>query len=578
MTEFTPHPQSASSAIPNEADLKVEIAPGRAPERNPMSAGVGLAAGGSLALAACGGGGDSSPTQAPITPPVGRLPGMTTTQASRFLSQAAIGYSKADVLNLSDSGINRWLDAQFTLLRTQKFWDFLVANGYDAATNMNTVNGFDPMVWSQLMGSGDLLRQRVGFALLDQWVVAVDGFGGAWRPFAMAAYLDVLWDNAFGNYRDLMEGVSTNAAMGLYLTFLGNTKSNPATGSIPDENYARELMQLFTIGLVMLNMDGTPVLSGGAPVPSYTQADVSQAARVWTGYTHATSDNSTPARLRQPMTVVESRHEGGATNFLGIAIPAGADAATARKQALDGLFAHQNVPPFVSRQLIQHLVTSNPSPAYVGRVAAVFASNAGGVRGDMKAVIRAILTDAEARDDNQANSTSFGKVREPVVRLVQWAKAFEVTSPTQAWPFGNTTSTANRLGQSPGRAPSVFNWFRPGYAPAGLASSDMVAPEFQIINEPSVIAYVNFMQGVIANGAGEAKPNYAALSEIAPDSQKLLDELNLVLAANQIGTGTIAQMKAALDTIAATTTAGAYSRIYAAILLVMASPEYLVLR
>ncbi|MEO7189173.1 MAG: DUF1800 family protein [Sphingomicrobium sp.] len=504
--------------------------------------------------------------------------GITPTQASRFLSQAAIGYSKADVLNLSDSGINRWLDGQFTVLRTQKFWDFLVANGYDAATNINTVNGFDPMVWSQLMGSGDLLRQRVGFALLDQWVVAVDGFGGSWRPFAMAAYLDVLWDNAFGNYRDLMEGVSTNAAMGLYLTFLGNTKSNPATGSIPDENYARELMQLFTIGLVMLNMDGTPVMSGGVPVPSYSQADVSQAARVWTGYTHATSDNSTPARMRQPMAVVESRHETGATTFLGIAIPAGADTATARKQALDGLFAHQNVPPFVSRQLIQHLVTSNPSPGYVGRVAAVFANNGGGVRGDMKAVIRAILTDTEARDDSQANSTTFGKVREPVVRLVQWAKAFEVTSPTQAWPFGNTTSTANRLGQSPGRAPSVFNWFRPGYAPAGLASSDMVGPEFQIINEPSVVAYVNYMQGVIANGAGEAKPNYAALIEIAPDSQKLLDELNLVLAANQIGAGTIAQMKTALDTIAATTAAGASSRIYAAILLVMASPEYLVLR
>jgi len=443
---------------------------------------------------------------------------------------------------------------------------------------MNSVNGFDAMVWSQLMGSGDLLRQRIGLALLNQWVAAVDGFGGSWRPFAMAAFLDVLWDNAFGNYRDLMEGVSTNAAMGLFLTFLGNTKTNPVTGSIPDENFARELMQLFTIGLVMLNMDGTPVMSGGAPVPSYTQADVSQAARVWTGYTYAAGDNSSPNRLRLPMTVVESRHESGATAFLGIAIPAGTDAATARKLTLDGLFAHPNVPPFVGRQLIQHLVTSNPSPAYVGRVAAAFANNGRGVRGDMQAVIRAILTDSEARDDNQASSTAFGKVREPVVRLVQWAKAFEVVSPTQAWPFGNTSSTANRLGESPGRAPSVFNWFRPGYVPAGLASSGMVAPELQISNEPSVIAYVNFMQGVIVNGAGEAKPNYTALTAIAADSQKLLDELNLVLAANQISVGTIAQMKSALDTIAATATAGVLSRIHAAILLVMASPEYLVLR
>ena len=572
MTEFASHPQSAS-ALTSESTLPDDLGPGK----GSLARGVGLASAGSLALTACGGGGGGDSGSSPTAPPVVVSQGITTTQASRFLSQAAIGYSKADVLNLSDSGVNRWLDGQFTVLRTQKFWDFLVTKGYDAAANINTTNGFDPMVWSQLMGSGDLLRQRVGLAFLSQWVVGVDGFGGSWRAFAVAAYLDVLWDNAFGNYRDLMEGVSTSAAMGLFLTFLGNAKANPATGSIPDENYARELMQLFTIGLVMLNMDGTPVMSGGAPVPSYTQADVAQAARVWTGYTYATTDNSTPARLRLPMTVNESRHESGATTFLGISIPAGADAATARKLALDGLFAHQNLPPFVSRQLIQHLVTSNPSPAYVGRVAAVFA-NSGGVRGDMKAVIRAILTDAEARDDSQANSTSFGKVREPVVRLVQWAKAFEVTSPTQAWPFGNTSSAANRLGQSPGRAPSVFNWFRPGYAPAGLQSGDTVAPEFQIINEPSVIAYVNYMQGVIVNGAGEAKPNYTALAAIAPDSQKLLDELNLVLAAGQIGAGTIAQMKAALDTISATTTDGAYSRIYAAILFVMASPEYLVLR
>ena len=279
MTEFAPHPQSASSST-SESTLIDEIAPGK----GSIAARVGLASAGSLALAACGGGGGDSGSS-PTAPPVVVSQGITTTQASRFLSQAAIGYSKADVLNLSDSGVNRWLDSQFTVLRTQKFWDFLVANGYDAAANINSTNGFDPMVWSQLMGSGDLLRQRVGLALLSQWVVGVDGFGGSWRAFAVAAYLDVLWDNAFGNYRDLMEGVSTSAAMGLFLTFLGNTKSNPTTGSIPDENYARELMQLFTIGLVMLNMDGTPVMSGGAPVPSYTQADVAQAARVWTGYT-----------------------------------------------------------------------------------------------------------------------------------------------------------------------------------------------------------------------------------------------------------------------------------------------------
>jgi len=531
----------------------------------------GLAATVTLALEACGGGSSGGDTSPPV---------LSETQASRFLSQSAIGYSHADITSVSNSGIDDWLSSQFAMARPQKFWDFLVANSYDAAANVNTLNGFDPMIWSQLMGGNDILRQRVGLALLDQWVVSIDGFASGWRPFVMAAYLDVLWDNAFGNYRDLMEGVSTSVGMGLYLTFLGSVKANPATGSIPDENYARELMQLFTIGLYQLNTDGTLVMSGGNPVPTYTQTDVSQGARVWTGYTFANTDNTTPDRMRLPMAINAARHETGATSFLGISIPDGADGATARAMALDGLFNHPNLPPFVSKQLIQHLVTSNPSPAYVGRVAAVFADNGSGVRGDMKSVIRAILTDSEARDDTQVASSSFGKLREPVTRLVQWARAFNVTSPTNLWPFGNVSSSANRIGESPGHAPSVFNWFRPGYTPPGttIASNGQVAPEFQITNEPSMIAYINYLQSVIVNGAGEAKADYSSLTAIGSDSQALLDELNLVLAAGQISDTTIAQMKTALDTISTTTGAGLNNRIYAALVLVMASPEYLVLR
>ncbi len=534
---------------------------------------LGLTAAGALALDACGDGGGSSA----VAPPP---PALSTVQASRFLSQSAIGYGHPDITSVSSSGIDAWLSAQFALARPQKFWDFLVTNGYAVSTNVNTYNGFEPMIWSQLMGSSDLLRQRVGLALLDQWVVSIDGFASGWRPFVMAAYLDVLWDNEFGNYRELMESVSTSVAMGLYLTFLGSVKANPATGSIPDENYARELMQLFTIGLYELNMDGTQVLSGGSPVPTYAQADVSQGARVWTGYVFANSDNTTPDRMQLPMAINAVQHETGATSFLGISIPAGASGATARTLALDGLFNHPNVPPFVSKQLIQHLVTSNPSPAYVGRVAAVFANNGSGVRGDMKSVIRAVLTDSEARDDSQVTSTSFGKLREPVTRLVQWARAFNVTSPTNLWPFGNVSSTANRIGESPGHAPSVFNWFRPGYAPPGTAivANGQVAPEFQITNEPSMIAYINYLQSVIVNGAGEAKADYSSLTAIGADSQALLDELNLVLAAGQIGTATIAHMKSALDTISTATTAGLNNRIYAALVLVMAAPEYLVLR
>ncbi|MEO6153179.1 MAG: DUF1800 family protein [Croceibacterium sp.] len=558
-------------------------APRTVSRRGLLSVGstLSLAAAGSAALEGCGGGGGGGATATP-SPTATQAPTPTASvspaSASRFLSQAAIGYSKIDIGTVAATGIDTWLNAQFAAPRPQKFWDFLVANGYDASANQNTANGFEPMIWSQLMGSSDLLRQRVGLALLDMWVVSIDGFGGSWKPFVMADYLDRLWDNAFGNYRNIMEMVSLSVGMGLYLTFLGNAKAG-ANGAIPDENYAREMMQLFTIGLYQLNPDDTNVISGGAPVATYSQADVSQGARVWTGYTYANTDNSTPLRIQSGLALNAALHETGATSFLGIAIPAGSDGFTARKLALDGLFAHANMPPFVARQMIQRLVTSNPSPGYVTRVAAIFANNGKGARGDMEAVIRAILTDAEARDDGQVASTTFGKLREPVVRLVQWAKAFNVTSPTNLWPFGNTSSSANRIGESPGHAPSVFNWFRPGYTvPGPIASAALVAPEFQITNEPVVIAYVNYLQSVIVNGAGEAKPDYASLIPLAPDSTALLAELNLVLAANQISAATIATMKTALDTIVTTTSAGVLNRIYAALVLVMASPEYLVLR
>jgi uncharacterized protein (DUF1800 family) len=507
-------------------------------------------------------------------------------KASRFLAQAAVGHSRADINALTGSSANQWLTAQFAQPRAQTFWDFLSAHGYDAAANVKTEAGFLPMVWSQLMGGADPLRQRVGLALLSQWVVSIHGLTLPWRAFAMAAYLDILWDHAFGNYRDLMEAVSTSAAMGNYLTFLGSVKANPTTGSIPDENYARELMQLFTIGLYQLQMDGTLVLSGGQPVATYSQADVSAGARIWTGYGLANSDNTTPARLRLPLANNAAHHESGATTLLNgsIVVPAGVGAAQARQILLDGLFHHPNVPPFVARQLIQHLVTSNPSPAYVSRVAHVFADNGQGVRGDLQAVIRAVLTDREARDDAAAAvTTQAGKLREPVNRLVQWARAFHVTSPTALWPFGDTTSA---LGEATGEAPNVFNWFRPGYSPPGTAitMAGLVAPEFQITNEVEMISYVNRLQQIINSGAGEAKADYSALSAIAGDSQALLNELNLVLAANQLSPTVIAALKVALDSISVRTAAGGVdatgitNRIHTAILLVMASPDYLVQR
>jgi uncharacterized protein (DUF1800 family) len=411
-------------------------------------------------------------------------------------------------------------------------------------------------------------------ALLDFLVVGIDGVNVSWRQFAVAAYADVLWDGAFGNFRTLMQNISTNAAMGYYLTFAGNRKANAATGAVPDENYAREAMQLFTIGLLKLNNDGS--LQGGTAQETYTQDDITGLARVFTGWNLDSADNTTPDRLRRPMANIASQHETGVKTFLGSTIPAGTAGPQSLNLALDTIFAHANVPPFICKQLIQRLVTSNPSAAYVGRISQVFINNGSGTRGDLKAVVRAILLDAEARTDPGA-STSFGKLREPVMRLTGWARAFSANSPSGAWAIGDTSSTATRLGQSPGRSQSVFNFFRPGYTPpnSAIATAGLVAPEFQITNEPSVIAYVNYMSALIQSGAGDFRADYTDMVALSGDSQALLDEVDILLGA-RLTAATRTSIKAAIDAIPTSGTNAGLNRTYTAILLAMASPDYLV--
>ncbi|NLR73396.1 DUF1800 domain-containing protein [Novosphingobium sp. ERN07] len=581
-------PSPAAERTSDRLSQVATLQPSAAKQRSAIMAGGPLAS--AFALAACGGeGGDAQPAASPSVTPTAQSaptawPSVDPNQikAARFLAQASVGCASGDIEALAGTSVEAWLDTQLAMPRPQKFWDFLVTNGYDASSNKSTTNGFDPMIWSQLIGSGDVLRQRVGLALLNIWVVSIDGITSSWKQFNIASYLDNIWDNAFGNYRDVMEAASTSLAMGMYLTYLGSTKQNNTKNEMPDENFARELMQLFTIGLYHLEMDGTESRSGGEPIPTYTQEDVSLGARVWTGYTYGSSEVDTPARVRLPMAIRPSLHETQQTSFLGgrVNVPSDSDAQVARKITLDGLFNHPNMPPFICKRLIQSLVSSNPSPAYIRRVAMTFVDNGNGVRGDLKAVIRAILLDAEARDDTVVASTSFGKLREPVLRFLQWARAFKVRSPSQLWPFGSLASGATQLGQSPARAPSVFNWFRPGYSPAGTAISNagLVAPEFQIANEPSVIGYVNFMQSVVESGAGDAQPDYSEFRQIASDSSKLVSKLNLVLAANQINEASLRRIRDAVESINGTTDAGLTRRVQAATVLILASPEYLIVR
>ncbi len=501
-------------------------------------------------------------------------------EASHFLAQASMGASRDEIARVQSLGYSGWLDAQFALPQSASRWDWLVNNGFNAATNRNAQSGFDAASWFKLLTAPDTLRQRIALALSEILVVGIDGTSGGWRAFAAAHYQDILENNAFGNYRKLLEDVTLSPAMGEWLTYRGNVKANPATGSLPDENYAREIMQLFTIGLVQLNSDGTTKLIGGAPRYTYTQSDVMGLARVWTGWDwdFAGGDATTPDFQGRPMKQKPSRCEMGEKTFLGTTIPAGTEGKTSMGIALETLFNQPNIAPFVSKQLIQRLVTSNPSPAYVERVVNVFNNDGKGIKGNLRAVVKAILLDLEARSPARNNSPSFGKLREPILRFSNWARAYGATSASGAWAIGSTADPGTRLGQSPLRSPTVFNFFRPGYVPPSttMGKAGLAVPEFQITNASSVVGYVNFMQRAVSTGIGDVRGNYAALIPLASNAQSLLDEINVVLAAGQISANNLAAMVGAINSMPSNSSAAINNRIYAALLLVLASPEYIV--
>lgn len=540
---------------------------------------------------------------------------LTDREAARFLLQSGFAATTQDIATVRSVGFEGWLNMQFNTPIGLTGWEWLNQRGYASVDNTtayydNTYPG-DCMIWSQLMTSPDSLRKRVALALSEICVVSLSGLDLNWRSHAIAHYWDTLVFHSFGNFRNLLQDVTLNPAMGYYLNTRGNQKENAATGRQPDENYAREVMQLMSIGLVSLNADGTPQRNGsGQPIDSYTQADVTNLARVFTGYDYNQSLNQqitvpgstrtvpNTAFTRLPMVLNASLHSNLAVSFLGTNIAAGTPGAAALATALDTLFSHPNVGPFIGKQLIQRLVTSNPSPAYVARVTAVFNNNGANVRGDMKSVVRAILLDDEARSAAGLTASGFGKLREPMLRFVQWGRTFNVTSSFGSWKVGDTSSAASRLGQSPLRSPSVFNFFRPGYVPPSttLAQSGAVAPEFQLVNESSVGGYLNYMQGVIRNGiyvnapdvpfnssngtnGYDIKSTYANEMAIVTDADALVARVNLLMCAGQLSAATVKLISDALKATpvtAASTEAVKLNRIASAIFLAMASAEYLI--
>jgi uncharacterized protein (DUF1800 family) len=464
-------------------------------------------------------------------------------QAHRFLTQASFGPDQASIDRLMAVGYDAWIEEQFALAPAFTYKDFYrqreaalrAEHPNVAGLKANSDQVLEAFYTRALTDPGQL-RARLVFALTEIFVVSFNNETLGSRATEMVAgYMDMLEGHLNGNYRDLLEAVSTNPAMGEYLTFRGNIKEDPTVSRYPDENYAREVMQLFSIGLYELNSDGSLRLNDqGKPTETYTSDDVRGLAKVFTGWGNyrgpsfaGQGDDAClawaascrdPEGYFRPMVPYPDFHSTSEKRFLGVTLPEQdkPDPQGDLNAALDRLATHPNTAPFFSRQLIQRLVTSNPSPEYVGRVADRFTHSGG----NLKEVVKAILMDKEARSDVALFDANAGKLREPILRMTAILRAFKFNTPTQAVSslptdasgsvrpafvsIGQTGDPATSFGQSPLFSPSVFNFFRPGYSPAQslTASKGMVAPELQLVSESSVTGYVNGLQDMLVNGIG----------------------------------------------------------------------------
>jgi uncharacterized protein (DUF1800 family) len=431
----------------------------------------------------------------------------TRGEASRFLDQATFGGSDADIDALVTAGYRQWLDQQIAMPGS---FVLPYMRAFEGITDPVAPIPFDiyKQAWFvRSLSAPDTLRQRVAFALSEIMVVSERGNSLANDGLALGAYYDILLRNAFGSYRQLLEDVTLSPAMGRYLSMYRNRKPDLANNIQADENYAREVMQLFSIGLVQLNVDGSPKLLNGQTIPTYDVDGVRGLARVFTGWAcHCAPTqncNGDPfvqelftCSTEHPMVPFEAYHDRDAKRLLdGVMFPPNRDARIELESALDVVAAHPNVAPFISRQLIQKLVTSNPSAAYVARISAVFDNNGAGVRGDLAAVVRAILLDPEAREGHIRLPQTFGKVREPLLRLTRVLRSFDVTWDRDPL-FSVEREIHERYNQSPLFSPSVFNFFSPNHAPGGaVANAGLVAPEMQITTADYAIKMTNDLAG-----------------------------------------------------------------------------------
>ena len=523
--------------------------------------------------------------------------------AARFLTQATFGPTIAAINDAASQTPAQWIADQFALpLTTPSHWKYVVIDKGPKGDSQY-INSVMESFWSQAVRGQDQLRQRTVFALSQLFVVSTVNSSVDIQADAHAGYLDMLSRNAFGNFRTLLEEVTLHPTMGHYLSWFRNEKEVPG-GRQPDENYAREVMQLFTIGLWQLNPDGTRKLdANGKFIPTYGQSDIKGMARVFTGWSwyqdpassmyDATNFYYSSATWNNLMMPYADYHSMSEKRIIdGVVIPLNTGPRATLKIALDTLFNHPNVGPFIGSQLIKRFVTSNPSAAYVTRVSAAFADNGAGVRGDMKAVLRAVLLDPEARTNTTAAAPTFGKLREPMIRYGNFMRAFDVkTQNPIVYRLWNLEDSVSSLAQNPLRAPSVFNWYRPDYAPPGaVLSQGLVSPEFQITHETTVTGYTNF----VTNAAERETESFRSIMSIygptdeylaanvstelalASDPDALLDRLNLLLLYGKMTAPLRTMVKQGINNIAVGGDRWRDNRVVTATALIMASPQFVV--
>lgn len=513
--------------------------------------------------------------------------------AARLLNQATFGATPETVRELQLMGRKNWLQDQMSMPNNSEHFETMRAS---------YIQGFRPLeedligmqvggefitnqAWQSWIEAPDQLRKRVAAALLEIFVVTarVDAVGIGRNQMLAASFLDLLEKHAFGNYRELLNDVSRHAAMAHYLSFIDNQKAEyDAAGvetRVPDENYAREILQLFSIGLYKLNIDGSLTLNAsGEPIETYEQSDIMNLARVFTGWIYDASQSG-QMRFHLPLTNDASLHSPEEKRFLGKMIPANTDAYTSLDQAIDHISTHANVGPFIGKQLIQRLVSSNPTPEYVERVANVFNDDGTGTRGNLGAVITAILLDPEARKNKMSADHKIirGKLREPMMRLTAVARMLGDTSAIQShYPISNTSDSSSGLGQAPFQSPSVFNFFRPNFSPptSELGEKGYVAPEFQVLTGSAIPGSINFVNDYI-DSADKRLMNrdWTTLETYAAKSKRIVNFLTMMMTTRHIPADDIKQMITYLDGITQDN-----KRAKAALQLIVSHPDFIIQR